>query len=165
MYQLVAHKEPTWLDLAPGIRGRFRHGASEALVFARRFTRAALELDDRADPEFYFIAGCVVWGLIEWEGVGDAEDQPAPLTADNVVALLSQRWDVFDEANGAYVEAIMALAAEKNASGSSPSGTSAGGKPSVTPAAIAPSAPIAKTTRARKRGSGSGPSSKAAPAS
>ncbi|PZU62316.1 MAG: hypothetical protein DI552_00150 [Brevundimonas sp.] len=190
MFQLAAPQHPEWLDLAPGIRGRFRVGPSEAIVFARRFSRRAVEADDRTDPQFAFVVGCVVWGLVEWDGIGHPAPTPpddvlngpadalaawreanppppgvADLNADNVTALLRHRPDIYDKVDRTYVDSIMRAAAEKNASGSSPSGTSAGGKPSVTPAATAPSAPIAKTTRARKRASGSGPSSKAAPAS
>ena len=165
MFQLAAPQPPEWHDLAPGLRGRFRVGPSEAIVFARRFARLALEADDRTDPHFAFVVGCVVWGLIEWEGVGDPSGEPAPLTADNVTALLRQCPDIYDRIDRSYVADIMRAAAEKNGSGSSPNGTSAGGRPSAKPAASAPSARTGKTSPARKRGKGSGRSSKAAPAS
>lgn len=181
---------PDWTELAPGIRGRFRVGPSEAIVYGRRFARRAIEADDRTDPQFAFVVGCAVWGLVEWDGIGHPapvppedvqngpeaalaawrEANPAPegvaeLTADNITALLRHRPDIYDRIDRTYVDSIMRAAAEKNASGSSPSGTSAGGAPSVTPAATAPSVPIAKTTRAPKRDRKSGRSSKAAPVS
>lgn len=189
-YQLTAPPAPEWLDLAAGIRGRFRHGPSEAMVFARRFARAAVEADDRTDPQFAFIVGCVVWGLIEWEGIGhpapvppqDVQDGPAEalaawreanplppgpadLTADNVSALLRQRPDIYDRLDATYIETIMVAAAEKKGSGRSPNGTSVAAPPSATPVATAKSAPIGKTTRAPKPVRKSGRSSKAAPAS
>lgn len=161
--RLVAVAEPEWIDLAPGIRGRFRHGPTEALVFARRFARTAVEMDDRADPEFHFIAGVLIWGLLEWEGVADSEGAPAPVTADNVLALLRQRWDVFDAANAGYVEGVVRMDAEKNESGPSPSGTSAAAPSSATPAATAQSAPTASTTPKPKRARRYGKSSNPAP--
>lgn len=165
MFQIAATIPPKWIDLAPGIRGLFRHGPSEAIVSARRHARMVMEADDRNDPEFAFITGCVIWGLVEWEGVGAVEGEGegvADLTADNVVALLRQRPDIYDKLDRTYVQSIVAAAAEKKGSGRSPTGTSTEVPPSATPAATAPNVPTAKTTRAPKRGNGSGRSSKAA---
>lgn len=163
MFQIAATVPPKWIDLAPGIRGLFRHGPSEAIVSARRHARMVMEADDRSDPEFAFITGCVIWGLVEWEGVGAVEGEgAAELTADNVVALLRQRPDIYDKLDRTYVQSIVDAAAEKKGSGRSPSGTSTEALPSATPAAIAPNVPTAKTNRAPKRRNGSGRSSKAA---
>lgn len=191
MLTLVPPPAPEWVEVAPGLKCRFRHGPSEAMVFARRFARQAMEADDRNDPQFAFVVGCVVWGLLEWDGVGapapvppddvlngpakalaawrEAHPAPegnAPVTADNVTALLRQNPAIYDAIDRTYVETIMRAAAEKKGSGPSPSGISPnGGPPSATPAATAPNAPIANTTPAPKRGRRSGASSKAAPAS
>ncbi len=156
------------------------------MVFARRFARHALEQDDRTDPQFAFVVGCVVWGLLAWEGVGAPPPAPpaeiatdvealaawevenpapegdAPVTADNVAMLLRQNPTIYDEIDRTYVESIVRAAAEKNVSGLSLNGISAGAKRSVTPVETAPSAHIAKTIHAPKRGKKSGPSSKAA---
>ncbi|QYC10563.1 hypothetical protein [Brevundimonas nasdae] len=189
MFQIAATIPPKWIDLAPGIRGLFRYGPSEAIVSARRHARMVMEGDDRSDPEFAFITGCAIWGLVEWEGVGHPAPVPsadvahgspealaawieanppaegvADLTADNIVALLKQRPDIYDKLDRTYVQSIVDAAAEKKGSGRSPTGTSTEVPPSATPAGTAPSAPIAKTTRAPKRGKRSGQSSKAAPA-
>lgn len=189
MFQIAASIPPKWIDLAPGIRGLFRHGPSEAIVSARRHSRMVMENDDRSDPEFAFITGCVIWGLVEWEGVGHPAPVPpedlaqgapealaawieanppaegvADLTADNIVALLRQRPDVYDKLDRTYVQSIVDAAAEKKGSGRSPTGTSTEVLPSATPAATAPNAPIAKTSRAARPAKGSGRSSKAAPA-
>lgn len=163
MFQIAATIPPKWIDLAPGIRGLFRHGPSEAIVSARRHARMVMEADDRNDPEFAFITGCVIWGLVEWEGVGAVEGEGvADLTADNVVALLRQRPDIYDKLDRTYVQSIVDAAAEKKGSGRSPTGTSTEVPPSATPAATAPNVPTAKTTRAPRRVNGSGRSSKAA---
>ncbi|VDC51439.1 hypothetical protein [Brevundimonas mediterranea] len=165
MFQIAASVPPKWVDLAPGLRGLFRHGPSEAIVSARRHLRMVMEEDDRSDPEFAFVTGCVIWGLVEWEGVGAADgDGVADLTADNIVALLRQRPDVYDKLDRTYVQSIVDAAAEKKGSGRSPTGTSTEVPPSATPAATAPNAPIAKTSRAARPAKRSGRSSKAAPA-
>lgn len=163
MFQIAATIPPKWIDLAPGIRGLFRHGPTEAMVSARRYMRMMMEADEPGDPEFGFVTGCVIWGLVEWEGVGAVGGEGvADLTADNVVALLRQRPDIYDKLDRTYVQSIVDAAAEKKGSGRSPTGTSTEVPPSATPAAIAPNVPTAKTTRAPKRGNGSGRSSKAA---
>ncbi|MFN7110324.1 MAG: hypothetical protein ACK4M2_01710 [Brevundimonas sp.] len=190
MLTLVPTPAPEWVDVAEGLRCRFRHGPSEAMVFARRFARQAMEADDRNDPQFAFVVGCVVWGLLEWDGVGAPAPVPpddvlngpakalaawraanpapegnAPVTAEYVTALLRQNPAIYDAIDRTYVETIIRAAAEKKGSRPSPNGISAEGPPSATPAASAPNAPIANTTRTRRRGKGSGASSKAAPGS
>lgn len=190
MLQLVQPPAPEWVQVVPGLKCLFRHGPSEALVFGRRFARQAVEADDRTDPQFAFVVGCVVWGLVDWDGVGapapvppdeilngpaealaswrEANPAPegnAPVTADYVAALLRQNPAVYDAIDRTYVESIVRAAAEKKGSGPSPNGTSAGVPPSAKPAATAPNAPIASTSPALKRARRSGASSKAAPAS
>ncbi|TFW14428.1 hypothetical protein EGY25_04340 [Brevundimonas intermedia] len=160
------------------------------MVFARRFARTAMEADDRNDPQFAFVVGCVVWGLLEWEGVGSPAPVPsddilngpvealaawreanpapegnAPVTAEYVTALLRQNPAIYDEIDRTYVETIMRAAAEKKGSGRSQTGTSTAVPPSARPAATAQSAPTAKTTRAPRRAKGSGRLPKAAQAS
>lgn len=165
MFQIAAPVPPKWIDLADGIRGLFRHGPSEAIVSARRHARMVMEADDRSDPEFAFITGCAIWGLVEWEGVGAVEGEGgADLTADNIVALLRQRPDIYDRMDKTYVQSIVDAAAEKKGSGRSQTGTSTAAPPSATPAVTERSAPTAKTTRAPRRAKGSGRSPKAAPA-
>lgn len=190
MLHLVQPPAPEWVQVVPGLKCRFRHGPSEAMVFARRFARKAVEEDDRTDPQFAFVVGCVIWGLLEWDGVGapapvppddvlhgpsealaawrEANPAPegnAPVTADYVAALLRQNPAVYDAIDATYVETIVRAAAEKKGSGPSPNGISAEAKPSVTPAATAPNAPTENTTPKPKRARRSGASSKAAPVS
>lgn len=164
MFQIAAPVPPEWIELAPGLRGLFRHGPSEAMVSARRHARMVMEADDRSDPEFAFITGCVIWGLVEWEGVGATEGEgAADLTADNIVALMRQRPDIYDHLDRTYVQSIVDAAAEKKGSGRSPIGTSTAAPPSATPAETVPSAPTVKTNRAPRRVKRSGRSPKAAP--
>jgi hypothetical protein len=190
MLTLVQPPAPEWVEVAPGLKCLFRHGPSEAMVFGRRFARQAMEADDRTDPQFAFVVGCVVWGLLDWDGVGapapvppdavlngpaealaawrEANPPPggnAPVTAENVAALLRQNPAVYDAIDRTYVESIVRAAAEKKGSGPSPNGISAAAKPSAKRAATAPNAPTANTSPAPRRARRSGASSKAAPAS
>lgn len=165
MFQLAATPEPRWEDVAPGIRIQFRYGPAEALTFGRRHVRSVIRANDTVDPEFHFVCGVAAWGARAWEGVGgETGDSLAPLTIDNLTALMSQRPDIYDEIDRLYVEPILKVQAEGNGSGPSPNGTSTEAPTTATPApASAPTAPTGSTSPRVKRGKGSGPSSKAAP--
>lgn len=150
MYALSGPREPEWRDFEPGIRLQLRFGPSQALTFGRRHLRATLKADDRTDPEFAFVVGILIWAVTAWEGVGPpapvpppeiaegpaealtaweaenpAPEGPAPLTADSLTMLLSDRTDIFDALDRTYVEAVLKVRDEKNGSGPSPRGTSA----------------------------------------
>lgn len=152
MMQIKPLPGPQWRDVAEGIRIEFRSGPTEALNAARRGARLSTFQDVPVDPEFAFVAGAVVWGATAWEGVGDphwtgddpAECPLAPLTPDNIIMLLQQRPDIFDNVAVFYVDPLMELLSEKNGSRPSPNGTSAAGPDSATPAAKpVPTAPTA----------------------
>jgi hypothetical protein len=63
--------------------------------------------------------------VTDWEGVGDAEGAPAPVSPESIDALLDV-WPIFEAFQLAYVAKGLMLEQEKNASALSPSGTSAG---------------------------------------
>jgi hypothetical protein len=65
------------------------------------------------------------WGILEWEGIGDADGKPVDVTPENIDALL-EHWQVFDAIDGKYVLPALIQDAEKNGSSLSPNGTSAG---------------------------------------
>lgn len=52
-------------------------------------------------------------GLVSWDGVGDANGSPAPVTAENVDLLLDH-WPVHDKLDRGYVFPAMVLDLEKN---------------------------------------------------
>lgn len=114
MFQLQAIPEPEWRDVAPGIRFKFRFGPTEALGAARRAARAAAKADPKADTYVAFVAGAVIWGVTEWDGIGaEGAEGAAPLTPELMTALLRQRPDIFDDVDEFYISPLMALLSEK----------------------------------------------------
>ena len=95
---------------------------TRALVFAKAIARIA---------------------VTDWEGVGDAEGTPVPVTPDGIDALL-EVWPIFEAFQAVYVAGGLLLDAEKNASAPSPTGTSAG--------ATATARPAGKPARTARRG-------------
>ena len=81
--------------------------------------------------------------VTEWEGVGDADGNPVPVTPAGIDALL-EVWPIFEAFQAVYVSKGLLLDAEKNASAPSPTGTSAG--------ATATARPAGKRARTARRG-------------
>jgi hypothetical protein len=71
--------------------------------------------------------------ILDWEGVGDAEGNPAPVTPEGIAALLDV-WPIFEAFQLAYVAKGLELDAEKNASALSPNGSTAGARGTARPA-------------------------------
>ena len=79
--------------------------------------------------------------ILDWEGIGDAEGEPLPVSPDAVDALLDI-WPIFEAFNLLYVSRGMLLDAEKNGSAPLPTGTSVGAKATARPAEVSvPTAP------------------------
>ena len=81
--------------------------------------------------------------MTDWEGVGDADGNPVPVTPEGIDALL-EVWPIFEAFQAVYVSKGLLLDAEKNASAPSPTGTSAG--------ATATARPARKRARTARRG-------------
>ncbi|MCC6008143.1 MAG: hypothetical protein JJU40_10740, partial [Rhodobacteraceae bacterium] len=79
--------------------------------------------------------------ILDWEGVGDAEGKPAPVTPEGIAALLDI-WPIFERFQLGYVAKALELEREKNASAPSPHGSGAGARAIARPARKA-----AKTAR------------------
>ena len=71
--------------------------------------------------------------ILDWEGVGDADGKPIPVTAGAAAALMDV-WPLFEAFQARYVAKGLLLDQEKNASAPSPSGTSAGATATARPA-------------------------------
>lgn len=81
-----------------------------------------------------------------WEGVGDADGNPVPVTPEGIDALLDI-WPVFEAFQTRCLTPHLMLDAEKNASAPSPNGTSAGATATAKPAKAR-----ARTARAARTG-------------
>jgi hypothetical protein len=77
----------------------------------------------QAAGEEAFIRTCAILGIDAWEGVGDHEDKPLPVTPANIAAYVGN-WRVYDAINAKYVNPGLVRADEKNAFAPSRTGTS-----------------------------------------
>jgi hypothetical protein len=138
--------EPYWVDLLPGVRIRFRPITVASMLIAREAVGKVYRGEDQADvgvrANVALVRELAQRGIVEWEGVGDGEGKPAPVTPENIDALLNH-WGAYDEIDARYVSPALERGAEKNVSSSSPAGTSEAAPATATPAES--SAPSART--------------------
>jgi hypothetical protein len=146
MLRLAAQqREPYWLDLLPGVRIKVRPVTVAAIIAARQAAAEAMKAQEE-DSLFVgsaaFTRSVARWGIIEWEGVGDAEGTVIGATLENIDGLLAL-WQAFDAIDRLYVAPALIGIEEKNAFSLSPNGTSVGAKPTARRARKrAPAAPI-----------------------
>ncbi|TVR80055.1 MAG: hypothetical protein EA405_11735 [Rhodospirillales bacterium] len=136
MIRLDLSREPRWLDLGHGVRLRVGP-LTTALMAAARSDPAVTGLPDGASNETIAVAMAKALARLvveDWEGVGDADGNPVPVTPEGIDALLDIL-PLFEAFQLRYVSKGLLLEAEKNGSAPSPSGTSAGATSTADPAA------------------------------
>jgi hypothetical protein len=108
MIRLNLQKEPYWIDLADGIRIRVS-AASTAIVSAGR---ALVKKDDK---DFFasLLRGVAQVSILEWEGVGDKDGNPAPVTDEYIKALMDV-WPLAVAFEEKYFNPAIVLEQEKN---------------------------------------------------
>ncbi len=127
MIRINLSLEPQWLSLGHGVR-LLLLPLTTALMVATRSDPAlqGLAADASNDSRAaVFAAALARRAIVDWEGVGDADDNLLQVTPDGIDALLSL-WPIFEAFNLLYVSCGMLLDAEKNGSAPSPTGTSVG---------------------------------------
>ncbi|MFE1601633.1 hypothetical protein [Methylobacterium sp. ID0610] len=138
MLRLASSAEPSWLDLLPGVRVRVRPASVAMMLAAREAVGKVVRGDDREDVDLRtniaLVGELARRAIVEWEGVGDADGVPIPVTPEHVDRLM-EHWPAFDEFDTRYVGPALRRDAEKNASSSSPNGTSEGAPITAAPAA------------------------------
>lgn len=166
MLKLFFPKDNYWIDLGNGVRMKVRP-LSTAIDSAARFkasasvnelagqlagvTDAGVEIAERPDIddphirgglgyELYAVALAQV-GIVEWEGIGDADGNPAPVTHENVREAMRHA-SIARPFLEKYSSPVQELQSEGNASGPASHGT-AGTGPDIAPDAEK------KTSRAR----------------
>lgn len=135
MIRLDLSREPGWLDLGYGVR-LYALPLTTALMVASRSDAQVEALPDSATDEeraVVFAKAIARRAVTDWEGVGDAEGNPVPVSPEGIDALLDV-WPIFEAFQLAYVAKGLMLEQEKNASAPSPSGTSAGAIATAKPA-------------------------------
>ena len=127
MLRLDLTAGPRWLDLGHSVRLQVAP-LTTALMVAARSDRALDALPTSASDEeraLAFAKAIARIAVSDWEGVGDAEGTPVPISPEGIDALL-EVWPIFEVFQAAYVAHGLLLDAEKNVSAPSPTGTSAG---------------------------------------
>ena len=135
MLRLNLAREPHWLDLGLGVRVQVEPLTTALMVAARSDPALRSLPEGTSDDEIavVFARALAERAILDWEGVGDAEGNPTPVTPDGIAALLDI-WPIFEAFQLAYVAKGLELDAEKNASVPSPSGPGAGATPTARPA-------------------------------
>ena len=127
MLRLDLTSKPRWLDLGHSVRLHVEPLTS-ALMMAARADPAVEALPEDAGNEALALTmakAVARRAVLAWEGVGDADGRPLPVTPEGVDALL-EVWPIFEAFQLAYIAKGLVLEQEKNASAPSPNGTSAG---------------------------------------
>jgi hypothetical protein len=143
MIRLDLAREPRWLDLGHGVRLHVGP-LTTSLMAAARSDPAVTGLLDGASNETMAVAMAKALArlvVLDWEGVGDADGNPVPVTPEGIDALLDIL-PLFEAFQLRYVSKGLLLEQEKNGSAPSASGTSAEATSTADPApASVPSAP------------------------
>ena len=135
MIRLDLSTKPRWLDLGHGLRLHVLP-VTTAIMVAARNDPAVEVLPEGASQEQMAVvmAKAVARRVVtDWEGVGDVNGKPVPVTSDGIDALLDI-WPVFEAFQTRCLAPHLMLEAEKNVSSPLPSGTSAGAKATARPA-------------------------------
>ena len=134
MLRLDLTSEPRWLDIGHSVRLRTAP-LTTALMVASRSDPAVEDMPETASDEeraLVFAKAIARRAVTEWEGVGDADGTPVPVTPEGIDALL-EVWPIFEAFQAGYVANGILLDAEKNVSAPSPTGTSAGATATARP--------------------------------
>jgi len=136
MLRLNLASEPEWLDLGHDVRVRVLPCTSGVMAAARgRDAVEALVAAGASEAELALALAKGIAGIaiLDWEGVGDADGNPIPVSAEAASALMDV-WPLFEAFQARYVAKGLLLDQEKNASAPLPTGTSAGATATARPA-------------------------------
>ena len=137
MIRLDLKREPHWLDLGHGVRVHVRPCTTALMMAARaEAQRSPVPSTNEAQAAGERTAALVKalgrLGIQAWEGVGDTDGEPVPLTPEGIDALLDL-WPMADAFERLYLGPALLLDAEKNAFAPAPNGTSAGARDIAAP--------------------------------
>ena len=122
MLRLNLSTEPRWLDLGHGVRLLVEPLTTAIMLAARSdpaLVAAVVEADSDAahsnDDLARIVAKAVARIVVkDWDGVGDENGKPLPLTPEGIDALL-ELWPIFEAFQTNYIAGALILDAEKNA--------------------------------------------------
>ncbi|MCF1710384.1 hypothetical protein L0V05_16360 [Tabrizicola sp. J26] len=134
MLRLNLAREACWLDLALGVRVKVEPLTTAIMVAAR--TDQAVRGIAPGTPDdsiaVIFAKAIAARAIVDWDGVGDADGAPIPISPDAIDALLDL-WPIFEKFQTAYVAKGLELEVEKNVSSPSPNGSSVGATATARP--------------------------------
>ena len=135
MLRLNLARAPYWLDLGHGVRVRVEPLTTALMVAARSDPVVRGLPDTTGDDEIAVVFGKALAerAILEWEGVGDSDGNPTPVTPEGIAALLDI-WPIFERFQMGYVAKGLELETEKNVSAPSPTGSGAGATATAGPA-------------------------------
>ncbi len=108
--------EPFWIDLLPGVRVQVKPISVAMMLVARASAGDAFRSAERDSIQYANAALTVSLahqGIVAWEGVGDAEGEPLPVTPEHVDLLLAE-WPAFQALDDRYTRPALIQADEKN---------------------------------------------------
>jgi hypothetical protein len=120
MLRLNLSNEPCWLDLGHGVRLLVEPLTTAIMLAARSdptIISAAGDAEGSAsnDDLARIVAKAVARIVVkDWDGVGDENGKPLPLTPEGIDALL-ELWPIFEAFQTKYIAGALILDAEKNA--------------------------------------------------
>ena len=149
MIRLKVNKEPYWLELGYGVKVKVKPCTSAVFYEAKAYMNsklselakvyqanksAGIEDNSLADIENpikrealadkFLLIGLGIAGILEWNGVMDAEkDEVAPLNEGKIDELFSNFWAVAENFRHQYCGLHEIIEAEKNAYTPEPNGT------------------------------------------
>ena len=113
MITLNLKRENYWIDLLPGLRV-FVRPATTAIIMAARAAALKEVVEAETERATNLIKHLARLAILEWEGVGDYEGNPAPVSPENVGGLLDL-WPVSEAFERLYLTPALLLEQEKNA--------------------------------------------------
>ena len=123
MLRLNLSNEPRWLDLGHGVRLLVEPLTTAIMLAARSDPTIVAAAGDAGNADgsasnddlARIVAKAVARIVVkDWEGVGDEDSKPLPLTPEGIDALL-ELWPIFEAFQMKYIAGALILDAEKNA--------------------------------------------------
>ena len=115
MIRLGLRREPYWLDLGHGVRVKVRPLTTALMKAVQADFAGHPGADDPASGRAEVFLGLLArHAILEWDGVGDEKGEPAPVTHENVEALM-RLWPIAEAFERLYLAPALLLEDEKNA--------------------------------------------------
>jgi hypothetical protein len=134
MLRLNLAREAEWLDLALGVCVKVEPLTTAIMVAARTDPAVCAIAPGTPDDSIavIFAKTIATRAIVDWEGVGDADGMPIPVSPEAINALLDL-WPIFEKFQTAYVAKGLELEAEKNVSAPLLTGSSVGATDTAKP--------------------------------